>query len=214
MDVRVGPLRKLSAEELMLLNCGVGEDSWESHGLQDQASPPKGDQSRIFITRTDAEAEAPVFWPLYVKCWFREKNPDAGKDWRQEEKGMTEDEMAGRHHWLTEHEFEQTLGDGEGQGSLFLCSPWSCKELDVTEQQQQLTPNTKINSKRVKDLNVRLGTVKLLEKNSDRTFFDINHSNIYFLDKSPRVMETKPKITKWDLIELTSCSTAKETITV
>ena len=86
--------------------------------------------------------------------------------------------------------------------------------MDVTEQQQQLTPNTKINSKRVKDLNVRLGTVKLLEKNSDRTFFDINHSNIYFLDKSPRVMETKPKITKWDLIELTSCSTAKETITV
>ena len=154
---------------------------------------PKGDQSRIFITRTDAEAEAPVFWPPYAKCWFREKNPDAGKDWRQEEKGMTEDKMAGWHHWLNGHEFEQTLGDGEGQGSLLFCSPWSCKELDVTEQQQQLTPYTKINSKRVKDLNVRPDTVKLLEKNLDRTFFDINHSNMYFLDTSPRVMETNQK---------------------
>ena len=84
------------AEELMLLNCGVGEDSWESLGLQgDQPVYPKGNQSWIFIGRTDAEAETPIFWPPDVKNWLIWKDPDAGKNWRREEKGMSEDEIRG-----------------------------------------------------------------------------------------------------------------------
>ena len=92
----------------------------------------KGTQSWIFIGRTDAEA--PILWPPNVKNWLIGKHPDAGKDWRQEEKGMTEDEMAGWHHQPDGHEFEQALEDGEGQGSLVCCSPWGCKESDVTER--------------------------------------------------------------------------------
>ena len=96
---------------------------------------PKGNQSWIFIGRTDAEAEAPMHWPPDLKGQFIGKDPDAGKDWRQEEKGTTEDEMVGWHHWFNVRESEQTLGDSEGQGSLECCSPWSCKELDMTGQQ-------------------------------------------------------------------------------
>ena len=96
---------KLSAEVLMLLNCGVGEDSWESSGLQgDQPVYPKGDQSWIFIERTDVEAETPILWPPDTKNWLIGEGPDAGKDWRLKEKGMTEDEMVGWHHWLNGHE--------------------------------------------------------------------------------------------------------------
>ena len=94
---------------------------------------PEGSQSWIFIGRTDAEAETPILWPPDAKNWLIGKEPDAGKDWRQEEKEVTEDEMVGWHHWLNGHEFEQTLGDGEGQGSLSLLSSWSCKESDTTE---------------------------------------------------------------------------------
>ena len=94
---------------------------------------PKGNQSWIFIGRTDVEAETPILWPPDVKSWLTGKDPDAGKDWRQEEQGTTEDEMVGWHHWLNRHEFEQALGDGEGQGSLACCSPWGCKESDTTE---------------------------------------------------------------------------------
>ena len=79
---------------------------------------PKGNQSWIFIRRTDAEAEAPILWPPDAKNWLIGKDPDAGKDWRQEEKGMTEDEMVGWHHWLDGHEFEQALEVGDGQESL------------------------------------------------------------------------------------------------
>ena len=95
---------------------------------------PKGNQSWIFIGRTDAEAEAPILWPSYGKSWLIGKDPDAGKDWSQEEKGMTEDEMVWWHHWLNGHEFEQALGVGDGQGSLACCSSWDCKELTTTEQ--------------------------------------------------------------------------------
>ena len=95
---------------------------------------PKGNQSWIFIGRPDAEAETPILWPPDVKNWLIEKDPDAGKDWRQEEKGMTEDKMVVWHHWLNGCEFEQAPGDGEGQGSLECCSPWGHKESDVTEQ--------------------------------------------------------------------------------
>ena len=95
---------------------------------------PKGNKSWIFIGRTDAEAEAPIIWPPDAKSQLIGKDPDAGKDWRQEEKGKTEDEMVGWNHWLNEHEFEQTLGGGEGQGSLVYCSSWGLKESDTTEQ--------------------------------------------------------------------------------
>jgi len=83
---------------------------------------PKGNQSWIFIGRIDAEAEAPILWPPAVKNWLIWKDPDAGKDWRQEEKGSTEDEIVGWHHQLDGHEFEQALGVGDGQGSLACCS--------------------------------------------------------------------------------------------
>ena len=92
---------------------------------------PKGNQSWIFIGRTDAEAEAPILWPPDVKNWVTGKGPDAGKDWRWKEKGMTEDEMVGWHHQLDGHEFEQALADG--QGSLACSSPWGHKESDTTE---------------------------------------------------------------------------------
>ena len=95
---------------------------------------PKGNQSWIFIERTDAGAEPPILWPPAAKKWLIVKVPYAGKDWRQEEKGMTEDEMVEWYHRLNGHEFEQTQGDGEGQGDLTCCSPWGHKELNMTEQ--------------------------------------------------------------------------------
>ena len=93
---------------------------------------PKGNQPWIFIGRTDAEAEAPVLWPPDAKSWLIGKDPEAGKDWRQEEKGTTENEMVGWHHRLNGQEFEQTPGDSEGQGSLVCCSSPSHKNLDMT----------------------------------------------------------------------------------
>ena len=84
---------------------------------------PKGDQSWISIGRTDVEAEAPILWPPDAENWLIGKDPDAGKDWRQKEKGTTEDEMVGWHHWLDGHKFEQALGDGDGQESLACYSP-------------------------------------------------------------------------------------------
>ena len=95
---------------------------------------PKGNQSWIFIGRTDAEAETPILWPPDIKSWLIWKDPDAGKDWGQEEKGKTEDEMVGWHHWLNGHGFGWTLGVGDGQGGLACCSPWGLKESDTTEQ--------------------------------------------------------------------------------
>ena len=149
MDVGVGPQRKLNAKELMLLNCGAGEDSWESLtlgvgedswefdllGLQgDQTSQSKGNQSWIFIGRTDVEAETPILWLPDAKSWLTWKDPYAGKNWGQEEKGMTEGEMVGWHHQLNGHGFGWILGVGDVHGSLTWCSPWGCKELDTTER--------------------------------------------------------------------------------
>ena len=94
---------------------------------------PKGNQSWIFIGRTDAEAEAPILWSPDAKNWLIGKAPNAGKDWRQKAKGMREDEMVGWHHWLNGHEFEQAAGVADGQGSLVCCSPWGLKESDTTE---------------------------------------------------------------------------------
>ena len=95
---------------------------------------PKGDPSWVFIGRTDVEAETPVLWPPHVKSWFTGKDSDAGRDWEQEEKGTTEDEMAGWHHWLNGREFEWTPGVGDGPGGLACCNSWGHKESDTTEQ--------------------------------------------------------------------------------
>ena len=117
----------------MLSNCAAGEDSGESLGLQEiKPVNPKGNQPWIFTGRTDALAGAPILWPPDAKSQLIRKDPDAGKDWRQEEKGTTEDEMVGWHHRLNGREFEQALGDGEAQGSLVCCSSWGHKESDVT----------------------------------------------------------------------------------
>ena len=112
---------------------------------------PKGNQSWIFTGRIDAEAETPILWLPDVKSWLIRKDPDAGKDWRQEEKGTTEDEMVGWHHRLNEHEFEQAPGVGDRQGSLACCSPWGCKELERTEQlnlTEQSAPLNKISGRK------------------------------------------------------------------
>ena len=97
-----------------------------------QPVKPKGNQSWIFIGRTDAEAQTPILWPPDVKNWLIWNDPDAGKDWGQEEKGTTEDEMVGWHHRLNGHGFEQSLGVGYGQGSQACCSPRGCKKSDMT----------------------------------------------------------------------------------
>ena len=100
---------------------------------------PKGNQSWIFIGRTDAEAETPILRPPDVKNWLIGKDPDAGKDWRREKKGTTEDEMVGWHHRLSRDEFEEAPGVGDGQGGLACYSPWGCKESDTTEWLKSLT---------------------------------------------------------------------------
>ena len=127
-------IKRMSSKESMLLNCGVGEDSLESLGLQEiKPVNPERNQSWIFTERTDAEAKAPILWPPDGTSWLIRKDPDAGKDWGHEKKGTAEDEMVGWHHRFNGHEFEQTLGDGEGRGSLACCSPWRHKESDTTE---------------------------------------------------------------------------------
>ena len=95
---------------------------------------PKGNQSWIFIEGTDVEAETPILWPPDAKSWLIGKDPDAGRDWGQEEKGTSEDEMVVWHHWLDGHEFEQALRVGDGQRGLACCSLWSRKESDTPEQ--------------------------------------------------------------------------------
>ena len=95
---------------------------------------PKGDQSWVFIGRTDAEAETQILWTPHAKSWLIGKDPDAGKDWGQKEKGTTKDEMAGWHHRLNAHEFGWTPRAGDGQGGPACCDSWGCKESDMTEQ--------------------------------------------------------------------------------
>ena len=166
MDLRVGLWRKLSAKELTLLKCGVGEDSWESLGLQGDPTSPSYRKSVLNIHWKDwcwswSSSTLATWckelthwkWPYTIKpsttCLFTNKcdnffghlmqrrvigkDPNAGKDWRQQEKGMTEDEMVGWHHRLNGHQFKQAPGVGDGQGSLVCCSPWGHKELDTTE---------------------------------------------------------------------------------
>ena len=134
MDVRVGLWRKLSAEELMLLNGGVGEASWESFGLQRDPRSVLGVHGRI-----DAKAETRVLWPPHAKRWLIGNNPDAGRDWGQEEKGRTEDEIPGWHHWLDAHEFEWTPGVGDEQGGLACYDSCCRKDSNTTEWPNWLT---------------------------------------------------------------------------
>ena len=135
MDVRVGLWRRLSAEELMLLNCGVGEDSESPLDCKEiQPVHSEGDQPWYFFGRNDAKAETPVLWPSHAESWLIGKDSDAGRDWGQEEKGTTEDEMAGWHHWLNRRESVWTLGVGDGQGGLECWDSWGLKESDTTER--------------------------------------------------------------------------------
>ena len=116
------------------LNCGAGEESWGPLEYKEiKPVKPKGNQPCLFIGRTDAEVETPILWPPDVKNWLTGKDPDAGKDLRWEEKGMTEDEMVGWHHWLNGHEFEYALRVGDGQGSLVCCIPLGRNESDTTK---------------------------------------------------------------------------------
>ena len=135
MDVRVGLWRKLSAKVLMLWTV-VLEKTLESSVDCKEIQPVhyKGDQSWIFFGRNDAKAETLVLWPPHVKSWLIGKDSDAGRDWGQEEKGTTEDEMAGWYHWLDGCESEWTPGVGEWQGGLPCCNPWDRKEWDTTER--------------------------------------------------------------------------------
>ena len=125
----------MSAEELMLWTV-VLEKTLESPCDCKEIQPvySEGDQSWDFFGGNDAKAETPVLWPPHVKSWLIGKDSDAGRDWGQEEKGMTEDEMAGWHHRLDEHEFEWTPGVGDGQGGLACCNSWDRKESDMTER--------------------------------------------------------------------------------
>ena len=126
--MRVGPWRRLSAKAFVLLNCGTGEDFWDTPLHRKEIKPAnKGNTYWIFIGRTDAETEAPILWLPKAESQFIGKDPDMGKDWGQEEKVVTEDEIVVWHHWLNVHEFEQTLRDSEGEGRLACCSPWVCK---------------------------------------------------------------------------------------
>ena len=133
-DVRDGPWRKLGADELMLSNFETGEilenplDSKEIKPVN-----PKRNQPWIFIGRTGAEVEVPVLWPFDMKSQLFGEDPDAGKDWRQEEKETTEDELVGWHHRRDGHVIGWTPGVGDGQGGLACCSPWCGKESDTTE---------------------------------------------------------------------------------
>ena len=126
--------------------------SWESlgqpiHSKGDQPIHSKGDQSWVFFGRTDAKAETPILWPPHAKSWLIGKDSDAGRDLGQEEKGTTEDEMAGWHHWLDGQEFEWTPGVGDGQGGLACCSSWGHKDSDTTERLNWIEPFEKYYSR-------------------------------------------------------------------
>ena len=146
---------------------------------------PKGNQSWIFTGRTDDEAEAPVLWPPDIKNWLIGKKPDAGKDWGQGEKGTTDDEMVGWHHWLNGHGFEQAPGVGNGQGSLACCSPWGRKKLNMTERLNwtiikdttQEQSNRKIIEQVLRGLHTTLST--LISQKLSKTPPHSHHSFLY-----------------------------------
>ena len=128
MDVRVGLWRRLSTEELMLLNCGV-EKTLESPLDCKEIQPVHSEEHQPwdFFVSNDAKAETPLLWPPHAKSWLIGKDSDAGRDWGQEEKGTTEDEMVGWHHRLDVREFVWTPGVGDGEGGLACCDSWGCR---------------------------------------------------------------------------------------
>ena len=148
---------------------------------------PKGNQSWIFTGRTDTEAETPMHWPPGGKTWLIWKDPDAGKDWKQEEKGTREDEMVGWHHRLNKREFEQALGVGDGQGSLACCSPWGHKESDMTEQ---------LNWTKLKDKVNVLKSMSFLPQKKTQT---CNLSSFYFKNNSSKHVSLFPTRTNHQL---------------
>ena len=132
--MRVGLWRKLSTEKIDAFELWCWRRFESPLDCKEiQSVHPKGDQSWVFIGRTDAEGETPILWPPHAKSGLIGKDPDAGRDWGQEEKGTTEDEMAGWHHQLDGHEFWWTPGVGDGQGGLACCDSWGHKESDRTE---------------------------------------------------------------------------------
>ena len=145
MDVRIGLWKKLSTEELMVWTV-VLEKTLENPVDCKEIQPvhPKGDQSWVIFGRTDAKAETPVLWPSHVKSWLIGKDSDARRDWGQEEKGTTEDELAGWHHPLDRHEFEWTLVAGVGQGGLACCNSWGRKEWVMTEWLNWITNKSRV----------------------------------------------------------------------
>ena len=127
-------VKKAECWRIDALNCSVGEDSESPLDCKEiQPVHSKGDQPWDFFGRNDAKAETPVLWPPDEKSWLIGKDSDVGRDWGHEEKGTTEDEMAGWHHWLNGRESEWTLGVGDGQGGLVCCYLWGHKESDMTE---------------------------------------------------------------------------------
>ena len=171
--------------KLMLLNL-VLEKTLESPLDCKEIQPvhPKGDQSWVFIGMTDVEAETPILWPADVKSWLIWKDPYAGKDWRQEEKGAIEDEMAGWHHWHNGHGFGWTPGVGDGQGGLPCCSSGGCKELDMTEQLNWTQLNStddrcilvEVNSKFLYSLNCSIWSLSLSLSEYHTTWYLENES--------------------------------------
>ena len=138
MDMRVGPERRLNAKNWFFWTVVLKTLESPLDCKEINAVNPKGNQPLICTGRTDAEAEVPIFWPPDAKSWLTGEDSDTGKDCRQEEKGVTEDEMVGRHHLLSGHKSEQTLGDSEGQGSLACCTLWSRRVRHDWATEQQL----------------------------------------------------------------------------
>ena len=140
-------IKKAECQRNWCFRTVVSEKTLESPLGCKESQPvhPKGNQSWIFIGRTDVETETPVLWPPDMKNRLSGKDPNAGKDWRQKEKGMTEEEIVGCHHQLNGHEFEQAPGVGERQGSLVCYSPWGCKESDTTKQLNWTDQDRKLN---------------------------------------------------------------------
>jgi len=167
----------------------------------------------------------------FMQSWLIGKDSDAGRDWGQEEKGTTEDEVAGWHHWLDGREFEWTPGVGDGQGGLACCDSWGHKESDTTERLNRLTSKwcweswtatcksmklehtltlyTKINSKWFKDLKYKTWYHKILERDIGKTLLNINYRNV-FPGQSPKAKEIKARINKWNIIKLLGFCIAKK----
>ena len=153
---------------------------------------PKGNQSWVFIGRTDVEAETPIFWPPDAKSWLIWKDPDFGKDWRQEEKGMTEDEMVGWHHRLNGHGFGWTLGVGDGQGGLVCCGSW------VSKNWTQLSNWTELNTLNLySDVGQLFLQLSRRDKSPLRTLRTLCFLSLYFCFSQRKIFLCPPADLNW-----------------